>query len=117
MTCFTTHKSLGPAARADRDDDPSIGRQVDCAVFPGEQGGPHINAIAGMAVAFRLANPPVSPAPAAVVANALRLAEASGPRPTHPLRRHRHASAAGGLQERPRRRGQPRQEERHAADG
>jgi len=31
---------------------------VDAAVFPGEQGGPHVNAMAGMAVAFKLARTP-----------------------------------------------------------
>lgn len=53
---FTTHKTLaGPRGAVLIATDPKIGRKLDRAVFPGEQGGPHVNAIAGMAVAFRLA--------------------------------------------------------------
>jgi glycine hydroxymethyltransferase len=32
-----------------------MSRDIDRAVFPGEQGGPHVNAYAGMAVAFKVA--------------------------------------------------------------
>ena len=53
---FTTHKTMtGPRGAALITADPKIGRKLDRAVFPGEQGGPHVNAIAGMAVAFKLA--------------------------------------------------------------
>lgn len=53
---FTTHKTLlGPRAAcilATRED---LAKRIDRAVFPGEQGGPHVNTIAAMAVAFKLA--------------------------------------------------------------
>jgi glycine hydroxymethyltransferase len=53
---FTTHKSLyGPRGACILTTDKKLAHQVDAAVFPGEQGGPHVNAIAGMAVAFKLA--------------------------------------------------------------
>jgi len=53
---FTTHKTLaGPRGAVLITTDRKIGKKLDRAVFPGEQGGPHVNAIAGMAVAFKLA--------------------------------------------------------------
>ena len=53
---FTTHKTMaGPRGAVLMTTDPGLGRKLDRAVFPGEQGGPHMNAIAGMAVAFKLA--------------------------------------------------------------
>ncbi len=53
---FTTHKSLyGPRGACILTTDKRLAAKIDSAVFPGEQGGPHMNAIAGMAVAFRLA--------------------------------------------------------------
>ncbi|HKZ83801.1 MAG TPA: glycine cleavage system aminomethyltransferase GcvT [Anaerolineae bacterium] len=53
---FTTHKTLcGPRGACILTLDASLSRKIDRAVFPGEQGGPHVNAIAGMAVAFKLA--------------------------------------------------------------
>jgi glycine hydroxymethyltransferase len=53
---FTTHKSLcGPRGACIITRDAALGRKIDRAVFPGEQGGPHIHAVAGMAVAFKLA--------------------------------------------------------------
>ena len=56
VTSFTTHKTLyGPRGAAILTTDKKLARQIDRAVFPGEQGGPHVNAIAGMAVAFKLA--------------------------------------------------------------
>ena len=56
---FTTHKTLyGPRGAAILTTDKKLARKVDSAVFPGEQGGPHVNAIAGMAVAFGLAQTP-----------------------------------------------------------
>ncbi len=53
---FTTHKSLcGPRGAVILTTDPKLARLIDRAVFPGEQGGPHINTIAAQAVAFKLA--------------------------------------------------------------
>ncbi len=53
---FTTHKTMaGPRGAVLITADPKLARKLDRAVFPGEQGGPHMNAIAGMAVAFKLA--------------------------------------------------------------
>jgi glycine hydroxymethyltransferase len=56
---FTTHKTLyGPRGACILTTDKKLARKIDAAVFPGEQGGPHVNAIAGMAVAFELAKLP-----------------------------------------------------------
>ena len=56
---FTTHKSLyGPRGACILTTDKGLAGKIDSAVFPGEQGGPHMNAIAGMAVAFKLATTP-----------------------------------------------------------
>ncbi|MCL7454500.1 MAG: glycine cleavage system aminomethyltransferase GcvT [Anaerolineae bacterium] len=56
---FTTHKTLyGPRGACILTTDKKLARKIDAAVFPGEQGGPHVNAIAGMAVAFELARSP-----------------------------------------------------------
>ncbi|NPV67023.1 MAG: serine hydroxymethyltransferase [Anaerolineae bacterium] len=56
VVSFTTHKTMdGPRGAVLITHDSAIGRKLDRAVFPGEQGGPHINAMAGMAVAFKLA--------------------------------------------------------------
>ncbi|MBN2305414.1 MAG: serine hydroxymethyltransferase [Anaerolineae bacterium] len=53
---FTTHKTMaGPRGAVLMTTDPRLGKKLDRAVFPGEQGGPHVNTIAGMAVAFKLA--------------------------------------------------------------
>jgi len=53
---FTTHKTLlGPRGACIITDSPSFAKKVDKAVFPGEQGGPHVNAIAAMALAFKIA--------------------------------------------------------------
>jgi len=52
---FTTHKSLcGPRGACILTTDRSLSRKIDRAVFPGEQGGPHINVFAAMALAFKL---------------------------------------------------------------
>jgi glycine hydroxymethyltransferase len=52
---FTTHKSLcGPRGACILTTDPALARKVDRAVFPGEQGGPHVNVFAAMAVGFKL---------------------------------------------------------------
>ncbi len=53
---FTTHKSLyGPRGACILTTEPSLARKIDRAVFPGEQGGPHVNVFAAMALAFKLA--------------------------------------------------------------
>jgi glycine hydroxymethyltransferase len=53
---FTTHKSLcGPRGAVIMTSNQWLSRKIDRAVFPGEQGGPHVNVFAGMAVAFKLA--------------------------------------------------------------
>jgi glycine hydroxymethyltransferase len=52
----TTHKSLnGPRGAIIITDDHEISHKIDRAVFPGEQGGPHINVIAALALTFKLA--------------------------------------------------------------
>ncbi len=57
VVTFTTHKTLcGPRGAVILSTDPSIAQRLDSAVFPGEQGGPHVNKIAAMAVAFAMAN-------------------------------------------------------------
>jgi glycine hydroxymethyltransferase len=56
VVSFTTHKTLyGPRGACILTTDEALAAKIDAAVFPGEQGGPHVNAMAGMAVAFRLA--------------------------------------------------------------
>lgn len=74
---FTTHKTLaGPRGAVLMTTDPKLARKLDRAVFPGEQGGPHMNAIAGMAVAFKLATTEQFRAlQHQTVANARRLAQ------------------------------------------
>ncbi|MGH2538485.1 MAG: glycine cleavage system aminomethyltransferase GcvT [Candidatus Promineifilaceae bacterium] len=53
----TTHKSLcGPRGAIILTHRPDLAAKLDRAVFPGEQGGPHLNTIAAMAAAFRLAH-------------------------------------------------------------
>ncbi len=52
----TTHKSLdGPRGAVLLTTDPAIAKKLDKAVFPGEQGGPHVNVFAGLALTFKLA--------------------------------------------------------------
>ena len=56
VVSFTTHKTLnGPRGAALITHRRDLARKLDRAVFPGEQGGPHINSIAALAVALRLA--------------------------------------------------------------
>lgn len=55
----TTHKTLrGPRSALifSRKDDRKLNEKINKAVFPGLQGGPHINQIAGVAVALKEAN-------------------------------------------------------------
>ncbi|NOT05764.1 MAG: serine hydroxymethyltransferase [Anaerolineales bacterium] len=52
----TTHKSLdGPRGAVLMTTDAAIAKKIDKAVFPGEQGGPHVNVFAGLALTFKLA--------------------------------------------------------------
>ena len=56
VVSFTTHKTLnGPRGAVLISHRKDLSRKLDRAVFPGEQGGPHINAMAGLAVALRIA--------------------------------------------------------------
>jgi len=56
VVTFTTHKTLcGPRGACILTTDPMLARKIDHALFPGLQGGPHVNKFAAMAVAFRLA--------------------------------------------------------------
>lgn len=53
---FTTHKSLcGPRGAAILTNSPKLSRLIDRAVFPGEQGGPHMATILAQALTFKLA--------------------------------------------------------------
>lgn len=53
---FTTHKSLcGPRGACILTTDPNLARKIDRAVFPGEQGGPHVNVFAAIALTMKLA--------------------------------------------------------------
>jgi len=54
ITTFTTHKTMiGPRGACIITDNAILARKIDKAIFPGEQGGPHMNNIAGIAVAFK----------------------------------------------------------------
>ncbi len=52
----TTHKTLcGPRGAIILTTDKSLAEKIDRAVFPGEQGGPHVNVFAALALTFKLA--------------------------------------------------------------
>src|SRR5512138_1646010 len=52
----TTHKSLdGPRGAVLLTTDAAIAKKIDSAVFPGEQGGPHVNVFAALGLTFKLA--------------------------------------------------------------
>ncbi|MFA6494038.1 MAG: serine hydroxymethyltransferase, partial [Candidatus Paceibacterota bacterium] len=74
----TVHKTLrGPRAAIifSKRDERGFSEKIDKAVFPGLQGGPHMNAIAGVAVALGEANTPAFKAYAKqVIKNAQTLA-------------------------------------------
>lgn len=56
VVMFTTHKTLcGPRGAVILSTDPEIAQRIDQAVFPGAQGGPHVNKFAAIACAFALA--------------------------------------------------------------
>ena len=52
----TTHKTLnGPRGAVILTTDPELAKKIDHAVFPGEQGGPHVHIFAALALTFKLA--------------------------------------------------------------
>lgn len=52
----TTHKTLcGPRGAIIMTTNKTLAKKIDRAVFPGEQGGPHVNVFVGLATAFKLA--------------------------------------------------------------
>lgn len=56
VVTFTTHKTLcGPRGAVILTTDEALAAKIDMAVFPGEQGGPHTQKFAAMAVAFKIA--------------------------------------------------------------
>jgi len=56
MVMSTTHKSLdGPRGAVLLTTRADLAKKIDKAVFPGEQGGPHVNVFAGLALTFKLA--------------------------------------------------------------
>jgi glycine hydroxymethyltransferase len=53
---FTTHKTLcGPRGACVLTTDAALARKIDRGVFPGEQGGPHVNVFAALAATFQIA--------------------------------------------------------------
>ena len=55
IVTFTTHKTIcGPRGAVIMTTDEDKASLIDAAVFPGEQGGPHVNKFAAMAVAFKI---------------------------------------------------------------
>jgi glycine hydroxymethyltransferase len=56
VTAFTTHKTIcGPRGAVILTTDEELAQAIDMAVFPGEQGGPHVNKFAALCVAFQIA--------------------------------------------------------------
>jgi glycine hydroxymethyltransferase len=56
IVSFTTHKTLcGPRGAVLIAHDREMGEKLDKGVFPGEQGGPHVNTIAAIGLTFKLA--------------------------------------------------------------
>jgi glycine hydroxymethyltransferase len=52
----TTHKTLnGPRGAIILTTDKKLAEKIDRAVFPGEQGGPHVNVFGGLALTFKIA--------------------------------------------------------------
>jgi glycine cleavage system T protein len=76
VVTFTTHKTLcGPRGACILTTSPALAREIDSAVFPGLQGGPHTNKFAAMCVAFEIARTePFLDLQRRIVANAQALA-------------------------------------------
>lgn len=56
IVTFTTHKTLnGPRGAVIITHRKDLSTKIDRGVFPGEQGGPHMNSVAGLAVALKFA--------------------------------------------------------------
>ncbi len=56
VVTLTTHKTLcGPRGAVILTTDEEKAQRIDNAVFPGEQGGPHVNKFTAIAVAFKIA--------------------------------------------------------------
>ncbi len=77
VVTFTTHKTMcGPRGAVIMTTDQDLAQTIDLAVFPGEQGGPHVNKFAAMAVAFEIAQTDqFKQLQRQIVANAQALAE------------------------------------------
>ncbi len=59
VVTFTTHKTLcGPRGACILTHDAALAKKIDKAVFPGEQGGPHVHVFAALALTFKLAKAP-----------------------------------------------------------
>ncbi|MFA5793625.1 MAG: glycine cleavage system aminomethyltransferase GcvT [Candidatus Brocadiia bacterium] len=59
VSTLTTHKTLcGPRGAIIISTNEEVARRIDFGVFPGEQGGPHMNNIAAKAVSFKIASMP-----------------------------------------------------------
>ena len=53
---FTTHKTLcGPRGACILTTDAALSKKIDKAIFPGEQGGPHVHVFAALATTFKFA--------------------------------------------------------------
>ena len=56
VTTFTTHKTIcGPRGAVVLTTNEELAQLIDMAIFPGEQGGPHVNKFAALCVAFEIA--------------------------------------------------------------
>ncbi len=77
IVSFTTHKTLGgPRGAVLITHRADVANKVDRAVFPGEQGGPHVNTIAALAVSLKLAaTTQFRDLQQQTVANAIRLSD------------------------------------------
>jgi glycine hydroxymethyltransferase len=77
VVTFTTHKTLnGPRGAIILTHDAALAKKIDRAVFPGEQGGPHVNVFAALAVTFKIAKTPeYKELQHQTVKNAVRLTE------------------------------------------
>jgi glycine hydroxymethyltransferase len=78
VVSFTTHKTLcGGRGAVILSTDPYVASRIDSAIFPGQQGGPHVNKFAALAVALKLAQEPAFAAlQRRIVENAGHLARA-----------------------------------------